>query len=226
MRSRIMAAIRRRYVARRVAAEAARRASLRRTQASSGGDGGGDMPDQPQKARARTGRKRSKWIDPLLVFGLFMALVFLLWAVAGNAVEPEEMLEDPVLEERAREISKGLRCVVCQNQSIDESDAGIAADMRVMVRALLVEGETDDGVRQALVAAYGDYVLLRPQFTWSNAFIWGAPVLAVLLGGFWYLQRTGRAATAEAPAPSTPPAAAPLTAAEQERLKRLLKDEP
>lgn len=160
---------------------------------------------------------------PLLIFAA--TLVFA--PLDARAVQPEEILEDPVLEERARDISKGLRCVVCQNESIDESNAEVAADMRVLVRERLVAGDTDDEVRAVLVSYYGEFILLKPQFSLANAAIWGLPVAAFLLGLIWYLRRTGRAgarpATAEAAVDDTLPE--PLSADEQARLDRLMKND-
>ena len=126
-----------------------------------------------------------------------MIRVFLLWLVlAGSAfaVEPGEMLDDPVLEERARDLSKGLRCLVCRNESIDESHAELARDLRILVRERLVEGDSDEEVIDFLVSRYGEYVLLTPQANGVNLILWIAgPVL--LLGGlaiaFTYLRRRG-----------------------------------
>ena len=112
---------------------------------------------------------------------LALALLFALSAPA-LAVRPDEILADPVLEARARVISEGLRCLVCQNQSIDSSDADLAHDLRVIVRERLVAGDTDDQVRAFLVARYGEYVLLNPVIAPHTLVLWIAgPV--VLLGG-------------------------------------------
>ncbi|MDJ0639397.1 MAG: cytochrome c-type biogenesis protein CcmH [Paracoccaceae bacterium] len=110
------------------------------------------------------------------------ALIWLALAGAAFAVEPDEILDDPVLEERARELSKGIRCLVCRNESIDESNAELARDLRILVRERLVEGDTDDQVIDFLVSRYGEYVLLTPRATGANLVLWvAAPVL--LLGG-------------------------------------------
>ena len=93
------------------------------------------------------------------------------------AVEPDEVLADPLLEERARSISKGLRCVVCQNQDIDSSNAGVARDLRILVRERLVAGDTDDEVMAFVRARYGDYVLMSPPLNRSTIFLWAAPFL-------------------------------------------------
>lgn len=107
-------------------------------------------------------------------------LLFLVLPVALFAVEPDEILQDPVLEQRAREISKELRCVVCQNQDIDSSNAGVARDLRILVRERLVEGDSDNEVIDYVHARYGDYVLMRPPFNVSTAALWLAPLILVL----------------------------------------------
>jgi cytochrome c-type biogenesis protein CcmH len=112
-----------------------------------------------------------------------VALVLLLTLSAPSlAVRPDEVLADPALESRARDISTGLRCLVCQNQSIDDSEADLARDLRLIVRERLVAGDTDDEVRSFLVARYGEYVLLNPVLAPHTLLLWIAgPV--VLLGG-------------------------------------------
>ncbi|NOD78517.1 cytochrome c-type biogenesis protein [Ruegeria sp. HKCCD4332] len=99
------------------------------------------------------------------------------------AVEPDEILADPVLEERARAISKQVRCVVCQNQDIDSSNAGVARDLRLLVRERLVAGDTDQQVLDFLVARYGDYVLFNPPWKPSTYILWVAPFVILGLGG-------------------------------------------
>ena len=101
---------------------------------------------------------------------------------AAGAVEPDEILDDPVLEARAREISKDLRCVVCQNQDIDSSNAGVARDLRLLVRERLVAGDTDAEVMEFVRARYGDYVLLKPPFKPETYALWLAPALLLLFG--------------------------------------------
>lgn len=142
--------------------------------------------------------------------------VLLAAAVPVHAVLPSEQLADPVLEARAREISKELRCVVCQNQSIDDSDAPLAADLRVIVREQLRLGKTDEQAKEYLVTRYGSYVLLRPPFRYDTWLLWLGP-FAVLLAGAglvvaWLRARRG---AIEAPA---------LTPQEQARLDALTKD--
>ena len=113
----------------------------------------------------------------------FVRALLLLFALAAPAlaVSPDEMLADPVLEQRARDISAGLRCLVCQNQSIDDSDADLAKDLRVLVRERLVAGDSDEAVRQYVVDRYGEYVLLNPRVGGHTILLWAAaPVLLVL----------------------------------------------
>lgn len=118
---------------------------------------------------------------------LLTAIMFALFAATAFAVEPDEILADPVLEERARIISKELRCVVCQNQDIDSSNAGVARDLRVLVRERLVAGDSNDDVIKFVHARYGDYVLMRPPLNPSTFALWSAPFVLVffaLLVGF------------------------------------------
>lgn len=117
---------------------------------------------------------------------LLLALVF---ASAAQAVKPNEMLADPALETRARAVSQGLRCLVCQNQSIDESDADLAHDLRILLRQRLVAGDTDQQVIDYLVARYGEFVLLKPRFNLRNAMLWAMPVILLLAGGLFMLLR-------------------------------------
>ncbi|MFQ5971007.1 MAG: cytochrome c-type biogenesis protein [Alphaproteobacteria bacterium] len=132
------------------------------------------------------------------------ALGLLLLTLLGSpaaAVEPDEILDDPTLEARARDISKDLRCVVCQNQSIDDSNAEIARDLRLLVRERLVAGDTDGEVVDYVVARYGDYVLLKPPFKIATYPLWLGPpvmtVIAVLLVFFFYRSRQQQAASRE-----------------------------
>lgn len=147
-----------------------------------------------------------------------MAAIMLLAAPPAMAVQPDEVLADPVLEERARDISAGLRCVVCRNESIDQSNAEIARDLRLLVRERLVAGDSDDDVMAYVVARYGEYVLMRPTMTGGNILLWLAPLALILAGGalsFAYIRRR-----AAAPAP----AEAALSPEEEARLQALLKE--
>ena len=118
---------------------------------------------------------------------LFAALIALL-PVHAQAVEPDEKLVDPALEARAREISKELRCVVCQNQDIDSSNAGVARDLRLLVRERLTAGDSDNAVIDFIRARYGDYVLLKPPLNQKTVVLWLTPIFlvaaAVIFGGF------------------------------------------
>ncbi|MBL1437999.1 MAG: cytochrome c-type biogenesis protein CcmH [Rhodobacteraceae bacterium] len=143
-------------------------------------------------------------------------LFILMLASPAMAVEPSEMLADPVLEARARVISKGLRCVVCQNENIDDSNAGIAADLRVLVRERLTLGDTDEETMQYVVDRYGEYVLLKPTFFGSNMILWLMGPFLLLAGGFGaivFIRGRGKQRPEEG-----------LDADEQEKLARLLRD--
>jgi len=124
---------------------------------------------------------------------LILAAVFVAPVLA---VDPDEVLDDAVLEQRARELSRQLRCVVCQSQSIDDSNAPLAKDMRLLVRERLVAGDSDEAIIAYLVARYGDYILLKPPMQTNTAFLWAAPALifafAAGLAGL-YLARMRRA---------------------------------
>jgi len=110
-------------------------------------------------------------------------LVALLLAGSAFAVEPQEMLKDPALEARAREVSKHLRCVQCQNETIDDSNAEIARDMRVLVRERIMAGDSNQQIIDYMVSRYGDYVLLLPRFMPSTLVLWFGPLAILLLGG-------------------------------------------
>ncbi|MBI3275096.1 MAG: cytochrome c-type biogenesis protein CcmH, partial [Methylocystis sp.] len=116
----------------------------------------------------------------LCVFRALLLSLALLVPLAAPAVEPGEMLADPKLEARARAIASELRCLVCQNQSIDDSDAPLAKDLRAIVREKLQEGASDADVRAFLVSRYGDFMLLRPPVKPETLLLWAAPLLALL----------------------------------------------
>jgi cytochrome c-type biogenesis protein CcmH len=154
-----------------------------------------------------------RWL--LLALSLFPAPVAL-------AVQPDEMLSDPTLEARARALSKELRCMVCQNQSIDDSDAPLARDLRLLVRERLKDGDSDNQVVDFLIARYGEFVLLKPRFSLHTALLWlGPPFL--LGGGALALVLTARRQARRGLAEATQPAGGKLTPAEQERLTKLLR---
>ncbi len=154
--------------------------------------------------------------------GLRAALLgsaILLAALPVWAVQPDEVLEDSVLEERARDISAGLRCPVCQNESIDESSAEIARDLRLLVRERLVEGDSDVEVVDYIVARYGEYVMLSPNFDGANRVLWVLPVLLLGAGiGLSVVYIRGRS---KAPAPTE----VGLSVDEQARLDAILDDD-
>ncbi|AWN41194.1 cytochrome c-type biogenesis protein [Methylobacterium durans] len=110
---------------------------------------------------------------------------------AAQAVQPEEVMKDPAQEARAREISAGLRCLVCQNQSIDDSDAPLARDLRLIVRERIRAGDDNQQVEDFVVRRYGEFVLLRPVLGWHTLLLWLTPLAALLLGalGIWRLAR-------------------------------------
>ena len=113
----------------------------------------------------------------------FALLLLLLQLTPAFAVQPDEMLKDPTLEARARALSQQLRCMVCQNQSIDDSDAPLAHDLRVLVRERLTQGDTDPQVMDFVVSRYGEFVLLKPRFAWHNALLWAIPPGLLIVGG-------------------------------------------
>ena len=132
------------------------------------------MPDMKRSSpRLRAGRK---WLRVLA------AALILAFTAPALAVQPEEVLKDPALEHRARDISAGLRCLVCQNQPIDDSDAPLAKDLRVLVRERLTAGESDQQVREFIVRRYGEFVLLKPTFGLHTALLWLGPALVLLAG--------------------------------------------
>mgnify|MGYP001413283663 CR=1 FL=1 len=147
-----------------------------------------------------------------------LLLVFFLiaWANLVNAVEPSEVLSDTVLEERARSISQGLRCLQCRNESIDESNAGIAKDLRLLVRERLVAGESDTEVIDYIVVRYGEYVLLKPDMTGANWLLWASGPLTLLFAFGVVVSFSRRRANGRVPT------TAALNPQEAETLKKLL----
>jgi len=155
----------------------------------------------------------------LLTLALALALVFSA-VMPLLAVEPNEMLANPMLEARARALSRDLRCMVCQNQSIDDSDAPLAHDLRVLVRERLKAGDNDAQVRDFLVARYGEFVLLKPPLSWHTAALWGLPPALLIFGiGLIVIVLRRRRA---APLAET----ANLSAAEEARLANLIRGDP
>ena len=154
-----------------------------------------------------------KYVHALLL------LIALLAPTRLWAVEPDEMLSDPTLEARARALSKELRCMVCQNESIDDSGAPLAHDLRVLVRDRIKAGDSDAQVLDFLVARYGEFVLLKPRLSWHTAALWGLPPTVLLFGAAVILldlrrRRSGQVAGEQEN----------LTSAEEARLAELLRD--
>lgn len=148
---------------------------------------------------------------------LCLILLVLISASPAWAVQPGEMLDDPILEERARELSKQIRCLVCQNESIDSSNADLARDLRVLVRERVKSGDSDEEVLDFLVGRYGDFVLLKPPIEPKTFALWFGPAAILILGGIGvalFLRRRRGAGEAGAP---------PLSEEERRRLDSLLE---
>ena len=161
-------------------------------------------------------RKRS--ISTGLKTSTLLAMAFIAWApTTAYAVQPDEIMPDAAQESRARAFSGGLRCLVCQNQSIDDSDAPLAKDLRLIVRERIKAGDNDKAVVEYVVARYGDYVLLKPPFNRSTLLLWVSPFV-ILLGGLW-LGRKVLTGTAGGPEKT-----GPLSAKERAELDAILGD--
>ena len=148
-------------------------------------------------------------------------LILILMLLAGPllAVQPDEVLDDPALEARARELSQGLRCLVCRNESIDDSNAELARDLRLLVRERLVAGDTDEEAIAFIVDRYGEYVLLKPTASGANWVLWlagPAMLLVAALMGWSFLRGRSRNRAV--------PAEAKLTDAEKDRLRQILEE--
>lgn len=154
-----------------------------------------------------------------LLRATLLLLAVVVWPSLSAAVQPDEILPDAALETRARQISAELRCLVCQNQSIDDSNAPLARDLRVLVRERLKSGDSNTQVRDFVVARYGSFVLLRPPLTLSTLLLWLTPLLLLGATGYavWARMRRARLLPAAAPRPLSPD--------EKARLDRLLARE-
>jgi cytochrome c-type biogenesis protein CcmH len=152
---------------------------------------------------------------------LIITLLTFVALPCAMAVEPDEVLSDATLEARARALSKELRCMVCQNQSIDDSEAPLARDLRILVRERLQAGDSDGQVIDFLVARYGEFVLLRPRLSWHTAVLWLGPAAMLLIGGCAVLVLARRYRVKSAAAAQ---AQQGLTAAEAARLSDVLRD--
>ncbi len=148
-----------------------------------------------------------------ICLSILMMFVFVTHAFAVN---PDEVLDDPVLEQRARSLSTGIRCLVCQNQSIDDSDAQLARDLRILVREKLVEGLTDKQILEFLVARYGEFVLLKPRFSNQTLLLWVLPLIALVFGIIFAFKNFGSAKRREEKQVKD------LTTDEQEKLNKIL----
>ncbi len=148
-------------------------------------------------------------------FAIAVVLFTLAWTGSSLAVQPDEMLKDPALEARARTLSSELRCLVCQNQSIDDSEAPLARDLRLLVRERLTQGDSDTQVLDFLVSRYGQFVLLKPRLELQTIFLWGLPPAALIAGmiGLLITARRRRKLAIDA---------APLKPEEQQRLSALM----
>ncbi|MCA0906502.1 cytochrome c-type biogenesis protein CcmH [Ruegeria marisrubri] len=146
-------------------------------------------------------------------------LILMMLATPVFAVQPDEVLDDPVLEQRARDLSAGLRCLVCRNESIDESNADLARDLRVLLRERLVAGDTDEQAIAFIVDRYGEYVLLKPTASGSNLFLWLAGPIMLLIAAAVGLNFLRTRAKARASVDS-----AALSEDEKERLRQILED--
>ena len=155
---------------------------------------------------------------------ILTALTLLTAPQHALAVQPDEVLSNPALEGRARSLSKELRCMVCQNQSIDDSDAPLARDLRLIVRERIKDGDSDRQVIDFLVARYGEFVLLKPRLALHTALLWFGPP-AMLCGGALTLLLIARRRTRRGPVDQAKPEGGDLTPAEQARLAQLLKSE-
>ncbi|MCT4654454.1 MAG: cytochrome c-type biogenesis protein CcmH [Cohaesibacter sp.] len=153
-----------------------------------------------------------------------LALMLLAVPTGGAlAVNPDEMLKDPALEARARDISAEIRCLVCQNQSIDDSDAPLAKDLRVLIRERITEGDTNEEAMQFLVSRYGEFVLLKPRFSLKTLLLWGFGPAILILGLFavHMLYRKNKQAAAKAQKTG----AVTLSEEEEAKLKKILSSE-
>lgn len=149
---------------------------------------------------------------------LVLAIAFLLSALPALAVNPDEVLQDPALEARARALSAQLRCMVCQNQSIDDSNAELARDLRVLVRERIVSGDSDEAVIDYVVSRYGEFVLLKPRLRGETLLLWGAPIVLFLGGAVamtLFVRRRAGKAVGE-----------PLTVEETAALEKIVGEDP
>jgi cytochrome c-type biogenesis protein CcmH len=146
---------------------------------------------------------------------MLVGILMLITVPSAHAVNPDEVLADPALEKRARELSTHLRCLVCQNQTIDDSDADLARDLRLLVRERLTAGDDDNQVLEYLVARYGEFILLNPRLSVSTYLLWGTPIALILIGGFVLIRSMRKRSKRKV---------VPLTKEEQAALAKILDD--
>ena len=170
------------------------------------------VPDPPPQAGEGKAAHLRQFVE-VLRYALLALTLFA--AHPAMAVQPDEILKDPALEARARMLSRELRCMVCQNQSIDDSEAPLARDLRILVRERLTAGDTDPQVLDFLVARYGEFVLLKPRFEWHTALLWLTPVAALLAGGLAMLMAIRRRRV-------SPASITPLSAEEERQLAEMI----
>ena len=168
-------------------------------------------PPEDRRARARPGRRGAGRCGMRSMKRPLIALGFALVSAMALAVQPDEMLKDPTLEARARDLSSQLRCMVCQNESIDESDASLARDIRLLIRERISKGESNEEVRDFLVSRYGDFILLKPPFKPETLLLWLSAPVTLALGGFGVFLAARRKRTG----------AVALSASEEARLAEL-----
>jgi len=175
----------------------------------------------PRRGSARGAKRPSHLVRAAVATALVLALA----STPASALEPSERLPDPAMEARARELSANLRCLVCQNQSIDDSNAPLAKDLRLVVRERLQAGDSNDQVMTYVVARYGDFVLLKPPFKMSTLLLWLAPLLGLVGIGYAMLRVAGvlGGGTGAVAAPGGGVSVA-LTADEEARLREVVGD--
>ncbi len=159
--------------------------------------------------------------ETILIFSALCAMLAVNLPQLAFAVNPDEVLQDVTLEKRARDLSSIIRCMKCQNQSIDDSDADLAKDLRVLVRDRLTKGDTDQEVLDYLVDRYGEFVLLKPSFSVANSLLWLAPLLTLLFGVFF----AWRVMSTRQPATTSSTAIAALSKSERDTLSKILDDQ-
>ena len=172
-------------------------------------------PFGPPSPRRGEDMRRTLSGLPRMLAGFLLLFAVLVSAFPASAFNPDEVLKDPALEQRARNLTSQLRCMVCQNQSIDDSNAELARDLRVLVRERLVEGDSDKAVIDYVVSRYGEFVLLKPRLSLRTVLLWGAPIGLTLVGIFAVFVFSRRRATLEQPQK--------LSADEEERIRNLIE---